>query len=282
MKKVGFIDYYLDEWHANNYPAWFKQYSDGEMEVAYAYGKIDSPKGGLTTDAWCEKFGVQRCDTIEEVVEKSDYLVVLSPDDPQMHEELCQVPLRSGKPVYVDKTFAPDAATARRIVKLAEDSGAPMFSVSFLRFSDGVQALTEAPENIDFLNAVGCCDVDVHLIHLVEPVVNIMGTGAQRLMSVGTEKTPAWMIEFTGGRKVFATMYESHESWAFKANTKDNRVLVINDCHNFWETFMVKLVDFFRTGEAKVPHEQTVAGIELRDKMIMAMEKPYTWLDLDL
>lgn len=65
MKKVGFIDYYLDEWHANNYPAWFKQYSDGEMEVAYAYGKIDSPKGGLTTDAWCEKFGVQRCDTIE-------------------------------------------------------------------------------------------------------------------------------------------------------------------------------------------------------------------------
>ena len=62
MKKVGFIDYYLDEWHANNYPAWFKQYSDGEMEVAYAYGKIDSPKGGLTTDAWCEKFGVQRCD----------------------------------------------------------------------------------------------------------------------------------------------------------------------------------------------------------------------------
>ena len=24
MIKVGFIDYYLDEWHANNYPAWIK------------------------------------------------------------------------------------------------------------------------------------------------------------------------------------------------------------------------------------------------------------------
>lgn len=108
-----------------------------------------------------------------------------------------------------------------------------------------------------------------------------MGTGAQRLMSVGTEKTPAWMIEFTGGRKVFATMYESHESWAFKANTKDNRVLVINDCHNFWETFMVKLVDFFRTGEAKVPHEQTVAGIELRDKMLWRWKSRipgWTWI----
>ena len=24
MKTIGFIDYYLDEWHANNYPAWIR------------------------------------------------------------------------------------------------------------------------------------------------------------------------------------------------------------------------------------------------------------------
>ncbi|MCI8554697.1 MAG: Gfo/Idh/MocA family oxidoreductase [Clostridiales bacterium] len=280
MKKVGFIDYYLDEWHANNYPAWFKSYSDGEMEVAYAYAKIDAPKG-LTTDAWCEKFGVQKCATIEEVVQKSDYLVVLSPDNPEMHEELCQLPLTSGKPVYVDKTFAPDTATARRIVKLAEDSGTPMFSTSSIRFSEEIQALQEPSDNIDFLTAVGCCDVDIHLIHLVEPMVNIMGVGAQRLMSVGTAESPAWMIEFTGGRKAFAVMYANHESWAFKANTKDSRVLVVPDCHRFWETFMEKLVDFFRTGDVKVPHEQTIMGIELRTKMIAAMEKPYTWFDIE-
>ena len=22
MKKIGFVDYYISEWHANNYPAW--------------------------------------------------------------------------------------------------------------------------------------------------------------------------------------------------------------------------------------------------------------------
>lgn len=22
MKKIGFVDYFLDEWHANNYPVW--------------------------------------------------------------------------------------------------------------------------------------------------------------------------------------------------------------------------------------------------------------------
>ena len=31
MKKIGFIDYYLDEWHANNYPGFFKEAADGQM-----------------------------------------------------------------------------------------------------------------------------------------------------------------------------------------------------------------------------------------------------------
>ena len=58
MKKIGFIDYFLDEWHANNYPAWIKEQSGGECVVTYAYAKIDSPLGGLTSAAWAEKHGV--------------------------------------------------------------------------------------------------------------------------------------------------------------------------------------------------------------------------------
>ena len=66
--KVGFIDYFLDEWHANNYPTWIKEHSNGEMEVAYAYGKIASPHSGMTSEAWCKEHGVTLCDTIDEVV----------------------------------------------------------------------------------------------------------------------------------------------------------------------------------------------------------------------
>lgn len=54
MIKVGFIDYYLDEWHANNYVHMLRDYSNGEVEAVYAWAEIDSPEGGLTTDAWCE------------------------------------------------------------------------------------------------------------------------------------------------------------------------------------------------------------------------------------
>ena len=38
--KIGFVDYYLDEWHANNYPQWIREASGGTMEVSLAFGLI--------------------------------------------------------------------------------------------------------------------------------------------------------------------------------------------------------------------------------------------------
>ncbi len=35
----------------------------------YAWAEIDSPEGGLTTDAWCEKYGLTRMMTQEELIE---------------------------------------------------------------------------------------------------------------------------------------------------------------------------------------------------------------------
>ena len=134
MKKIGFIDYYLDQFHANNYPEMIKKASDGRYEVAYAYGMVDA-EDGLTNKEWSEKYGVELLDTIEEVVEKSDVLIVMSPNNPEMHEQLCDLPLKSGKLVYVDKTFAVDKESALRIFANAEAHNTPCYSSSALYFS---------------------------------------------------------------------------------------------------------------------------------------------------
>jgi hypothetical protein len=52
-----------------------------------------------------------------------------------MHEFLCDLPLKSGKLVYVDKTFAPDKATAERIFAIADAHGTKCYSSSALRFA---------------------------------------------------------------------------------------------------------------------------------------------------
>ena len=99
MKSIGFIDYFLNEWHADNYPAWINAQTNGEMQVKYAYGHIQPGDGLMTNEQWAEKNGVELCATIDEVIEKSDYIVVLSPDNPEMHVELSKKALESGKPV---------------------------------------------------------------------------------------------------------------------------------------------------------------------------------------
>jgi hypothetical protein len=61
MKKIGFIDFFLDEWHANNFPTWIRdncQAVGRDMELAYAWAETAAP-GGIDTAAWCAKYQVQ-------------------------------------------------------------------------------------------------------------------------------------------------------------------------------------------------------------------------------
>ena len=82
MKKIGFIDFYLSEWHANNYPGWIKESCEKtgkEFTVAYAWAELDqSPSDGMTSAEWCRKFGCELCGSIEEVCEKSDYIICMT------------------------------------------------------------------------------------------------------------------------------------------------------------------------------------------------------------
>ena len=154
MKKIGFIDYFLDEWHANNYPEWIKdnvKLAGRDCEVAYAWAEKDK-EDGLGTAQWCEKFGVEALSSIEELVEKSDYIIVLSPDNPEHHERLSRIPLMSGKPVYIDKTFSPDLAAGARIFELAQKHGTPMFSTSALRFAEELAVYPNNMVNRDTLD----------------------------------------------------------------------------------------------------------------------------------
>ena len=87
MKKIGFIDLFIDEWHANHYPAWFKASPlGGEFELGYAYEK--ETRGGRPLDVWCRDFQMIPAKSIEEVVEKSDCICVLAPANPEVHETL--------------------------------------------------------------------------------------------------------------------------------------------------------------------------------------------------
>ena len=46
MRKIGFVDHYIDEWHANNYPAWIRESSFGGafvLSLVNSFKRVISP-----------------------------------------------------------------------------------------------------------------------------------------------------------------------------------------------------------------------------------------------
>ena len=89
MKKIGFIDYYISEWHANKYPKWIAAACESlgvDYKVGYVWAELDrSPIDGVSTSEWCEKYGAEQCASIAELCEKSDAVIILAPSDPDRH-----------------------------------------------------------------------------------------------------------------------------------------------------------------------------------------------------
>ncbi|WP_135551717.1 Gfo/Idh/MocA family oxidoreductase [Paenibacillus cymbidii] len=279
MITIGFIDYYLNEWHAEKYPAWIEEASAGRMKVAYAYGLANVP-GRPSNAEWCERKGITLLDSIAEVVERCDALVVLSPDNPEYHEELSQLPLRSGKPVFVDKTFAPDLATAKRLFALAEAHGTPMYSTSALRYAAEYGALDMA--GVGSVLSFGPGKYGNYAVHQAEPIVALLGTGAERVMWTGTADTPALVIGFADGRQATMHLYGdgcpfgmAFHGTAAEGGGKSAFVTVQSD---FFAAFIAKLVEFFDGGEPPVAKEETLAIAAVLEAGEKAAAAPFEWI----
>ena len=278
MKKVGFIDYYLDEWHANNYPNWLKEYSGGRYEVAYAYGEIDSPLGGISNAAWAEKNGVELCSTIDDVIEKSDVLVVLSPDNPEQHEKLCAKPLMSGKLTYVDKTFAPDAETARRIFDIAEKGNTKLFSTSALRYASEVQELKKG-EAI-YVSSIGPGVEENYFIHQFEPIVYLMGPDVKRIMYTGSINSTSFTLEFSDGRRAYMNMPRTWSSPQILAVKYEDGFVVKNLESDSFKNFMHAMIKFFDDGIVPVDPQETITLMAIIGAAGEAVKKPDEWVNL--
>jgi len=277
MKTVGLIDYYLDQYHAENYPNWIREASGGEIQVKYAWAMMDKP-GGKSNIQCCKDLDIELLGSAQEVIDKSDCLIVMSPDDPQMHEELCKLPLTSGKPVYVDKTFAPDRESAMRIIKIGEESKTPFFSTSALRYTKEYNNLKK--DGIEAINSRGPGMFENYGIHQLEPIIWLMGVDIDKIMYIGNGSTPAFVLRYADGR----TATIAHLGWecdfSIAINYEGDHAVVIQGASDFYNQFIIKLVEFFKDGKEKVPHEETLQVITILEYGKRAMAVPDTWVTL--
>ncbi len=156
MKKIGIVDYYIDEWHSNVYLDLFKRANEElglDCKICYGYAELDRFENRLSTSEWCDKNSIEKCDTIEELCEKSDYILILSPANPEKHLGYAETVLKYKKNTYIDKTFAPDLTTAKAIYALGEKYGTKFFSTSALRYAEELDEFVG--KNVESLSVTG-------------------------------------------------------------------------------------------------------------------------------
>lgn len=285
VKTIGFIDYFLDEWHANQYPAWLRRWAaelNLNWDVAYGWADIDKP-GGLSTEQWCKTHGVQRAESLEELVERSDAMIVLSPDHPEHHVRLAELALRSGKPTYIDKTFAPDRAAAVDLFERAEAGGTPLFSTSALRYAEQIIAAnaTVGANDISHLAVTGPGAFENYAVHQLEMIVTLLGTKATRLKSLSAPNGGRHLlIEFEGDRQ--ATFLQINNApFQFMIQPRGEADgLIVPECSDFFPGLMKEMLHFFESGKPPVPREQTLAVMALLDAGRAALERRDEWIQV--
>jgi len=162
-RRVGFVDYRLENFHANTYLALIRGDLAHRGFTVTGCWALDADAGR----EWANRNRVPWYESAAAMDPHVDCYCVLAPSNPALHEELCRAVLGSGKPVYVDKTFAPSLAVAERIYALADRHGAAIQTSSALRYTNVRRAVANRAESLAIRRVLDAAEDPEALTRLV-------------------------------------------------------------------------------------------------------------------
>ena len=288
-KKIGFLDYYIDEWHANSYPGMLAaSHWKDEFEIAYAWeekpaSEVPGATGKQNLQKWCAARNISAVDSVQELVDKSDAIVLLAPGWPEYHEHLSKLLLSSGKPVYIDKPMTNSYMAAKRMFATADAHNTPIMSSSALRFEPHLKNQLKIFEDnpVRFASCRGSGKVRGFInygIHQIEILVMLLGTGASRVMQAYDTDSDIdlMLVDYPDGRRgVLNRMPEL--DYEVIGCCKDHTEFRIDEFTDFFPNMIDNMMQFFATGEPTVPRNQTLETIRIFDAGIKALSAPGIW-----
>ena len=278
MKKIGLIDYYINEWHALNYPSFLKVAKKDlkeDFQITDFYAEIDHPD--LSSDEFEKQYGVHKCSSLEELCNKCDYLMVLYPDNPERKFETIKKVIPFKKPIFVDKTFMNTYLEAKATLDLADQFGTPLFTSSSLRYADELKTL-ENPESL--LVIAPSVHLSDYWIHPLEIVVSKMGSGAIRAKLSKSGVHHMLNIEYKDNKTALIVIAEGGNAQDFfvsgNGKFKQNLVRLTSP---YFENEMRDILRFFIEKKPSFSKQQTLEAMRLRD---IALENRFDeWIKLD-
>ncbi|MCX6907140.1 MAG: Gfo/Idh/MocA family oxidoreductase [Verrucomicrobia bacterium] len=241
----------------------------GRIVAAFKGGSQDIPTSADRVDKYTqelkEKYGVKIVDSIEELCQQVDF-VLLESVDGRPHLEQAKPVIKAGKPLFIDKPMAVSLRDAVEIFRLAKAAKVlPVFSASSLRFGKSTQAVrggsigkvmsaeTSSPATLEPHHP----DLFWYGIHGVESLFTVMGTGCE---TVKRGTTAAGTIEvlgtWAGGRT--GTFREPAKGHTYGGTAKGEKGEAPIGAYDGYAPLLVEILKFFQTGVPPVPERETV------------------------
>jgi len=290
--KVGIIG--LDTSHAIAFTKIMNVEKDPAMAgfrvtAAYQWGSKDIVSSTNRYPAYIKQvkeMGVEIVPTIDALIAGVD-VICLETNDGREHLWQAEKVFRSGKPVFIDKPLAHNLKDARRIYELGRKHNAKYFSSSALRFTAvanaaragaygpirGVALISPAP-----LEKQGTHNYySWYGIHGFEPLVAIMGTGAEKVSCFRSETDDVVNVTWKDGR--MGELRLMRDQWIYggyllPAKPKDNKSpLVPFDGYQGYQPLVREIVAFFRTGVPPFPPEETLEIFALMEAAEMSAKR---------
>ena len=238
-------------------------FKGGSADVESSRSRVD----GFTKTA-VEKYGVKIYDTIEEMAQNVDAILILSVDG-RPHLDQFRRTLAAKKPVFIDKPLAGSLADALEIARLSREAKAPVFSSSSLRYSPNSPAMT-MDKSAEVLSAFsfGPAELEPHHpdmywygIHACEALYAVMGPGCEKVVRTTSKTTDVITGTWSDGR--VGTMQgnrtatgKGYGGYGVTAITTKG-VVSGGDKHSY-KPLVEAYMKFFETGIAPVKLETTI------------------------
>jgi len=239
-------------------------YPSFSKDIKKSAGRVDDIAKTLR-----EKWGVKMANSIEEMLDAVDVVLLQSVDGRRHLNELKPV-AAAGKAVYIDKPFAASLADAKAMVKIIKESKLPAFSSSSLRFDS---RFAEFMSNRQARGRIFGCDAfsPAHPeptnpgffwygIHGVEILYTIMGPGCKSVRCISTAGSDMAVGTWTDGR--IGSMRGIHKGWGkggYGASVLcEKGYKHLPNSGDFYENLCREIVRFFKTKVPPVPIDETL------------------------
>ena len=235
--------------------------------AAYPHGSPDIESSTSRIPRYTEEiqeFGVEIVDSIAELLERVDY-VLLETNDGRPHFKQALEVFKAGKPVFIDKPIAASLVDAIRIFDAAKRYEVPVFSSSSLRYMENAQAIrngaigdvtgahTYSPATLEPTHP----DLFWYGVHGVETLFTLMGTGCETVQRIPGEETDIVVGTWEDGRVgTFRGMRSGKGGYGGRAFGTEG--IMDAGPYEGYRPLLVEIVKFFQTGIAPISPEETI------------------------